>query len=615
MSTATPTHPPFRMTPSAADPLRRSLQWAARPAVERALALPALNNIYAQIQGWVGDERHFADKALDALGVRYRVREDELALIPKQGPLVVVANHPFGGIEGMVLCSLLRRVRPDDTKLLANYLLAAIPELRDTFFFVDPFGTPAAAKRNLASMRGAIDHVKAGGCLGVFPAGEVSHLKLRRRTIDDPPWSKTVGKIVQRTGATVVPVFFHGRNSALFQIAGLLHPRLRTAMLPREMLKKKRGRIRLRIGNPLPDKRVASFADPEALTSYLRVRTYVLKPERWRDRRADDAPAAAGQQPVIDPLPRELLVDELAALPAEHKLLSSRDMDVYIAPMDRLPNMIREIGRVREVAFRKVGEGTGKPLDLDRFDQTYQHLIVWDRAQHQVVGAYRLGQTDRILPRHGVEGLYTATLFHFKRKLLEQINPALELGRSFVHPDYQRSFAPLMLLWQGIGHYVVREPRYRHLFGTVSISADYTSMTKQLLMSFLEAHNNALPKIAKLAKAKNPPRRRPPRGWEAQEFSTTVRDVGEVNELIADLEADGKHMPVLLRQYLKLNGKLLGFNIDPDFGNVLDGLMLFDITEIPRPILRKYLTKEGAASFLAYHGVQAEATPLAQAEA
>ncbi len=602
MSTATPSLTPFRMDPSAPDPVRRSLLRAVRPAMERVLAFPQLNEIYAQIMSWVGDERHFADKALDALGVRYRVRDAELALIPKEGPLVIVANHPFGGVEGMVLCSLLRRVRPHDTKLLANYLLAAIPELRDAFFFVDPFGTPESTRKNLASMRGAIDHVKDGGCLGVFPAGEVSHLKLRRRTIDDPPWSPTVARIVQRTGATVVPVFFDGRNSALFQIAGLVHPRLRTAMLPREMLKKKRGRIRLRIGNPLPAKRIESFADPEALTSYFRVRTYVLKPERWRDRQAGEAATPAGMVPIIDPLPREALIDELAALPPESRLLSSGDMDVVIASMDHLPSVIREIGRLRELAFRQVGEGTGKPLDLDRFDPAYLHLIVWDRANHQIVGAYRLGQTDRILPRDGVEGLYTATLFHFKRKLLEQISPALELGRSFVHPDYQRSFAPLMLLWQGIGHYVVREPRYRHLFGTVSISADYTSMTKQLLMSFLEAHR-ALPQLAKLAKAKNPPRRRPPRGWEAQEFSTTVRDVGEVNELIADLEADGKHMPVLLRQYLKLNGKLLGFNIDPDFGNVLDGLMLFDITQIPGPILRKYLSKDGAASFLKYHGV------------
>jgi len=270
--------------------------------------------------------------------------------------------------------------------------------------------------------------------------------------------------------------------------------------------------------------------------------------------------------------------------------------------MGQLPPVGREIGRPRGVALRQGGGGTGKALDLDRFDETYLHLVVWDRTQHNIVGRYRLGQTDKILPQQGIDGLYTATLFHFKRRLLEQISPSLELGRSFVHPDYQKSFAPLMLLWTGIGHYLVANPHYRHLFGTVSISADYSSMTKQLLMTFLE-NNSAIPGAGKLLKPKNPPRRQPPRGWEAQEFSTVVRDVGEVNELVAELESDGKHMPVLLRQYLKLNGKLFGFNIDPDFGNVLDGLMLFDVTEIPRPMLNKYLSKDGAAGYLSHHGV------------
>jgi len=602
MSTGSINLEPFQVPSSTAgDPLRRTLAWAVRPAVERVLAFPTMNGLYAQIHSWAGDERHFADKALDALSVSYRARADELQNIPKTGPLVVVANHPFGGIEGMILCSLLRRVRPHDAKLLANYMLWVIPELRDSFFFVDPFGTPESAKRNLASVRDAIAHVKAGGCLGVFPAGEVSHFKLRRRTIDDPPWSKTVGKIVQRTGATVVPLFFDGRNSVLFQLAGMVHPRLRTAMLPREMLKKRRGRVRLRVGKPLPAKRIESFDDPEALTSYLRVRTYVLKPTlRWRNRPRTHPEVAPGQEQVIDPLPRAALIDEIATLPEAQKLLSSGDMEVVIGRRAQLPTVVREIGRLREIAFRKVGEGTGRSFDLDRFDDTYLHLVVWDNAKHSIVGSYRLGPTDEILPRDGVGGLYTATLFHFKRRLLEQLTPALELGRSFVHPDYQRSFAPLMLLWQGIGRYVVLHPRYRHLFGTVSISADYTSMTKQLLMSFLENHHETLPALTRLLKPKNPPRRQPPRGWEAQEFSTVVRDVSEVNELIADLEADGKHMPVLLRQYLKLNGKLLGFNIDPDFGNVLDGLMLFNIAEIPRPTLNKYLGKEGAASFLAY---------------
>jgi len=261
-----------------------------------------------------------------------------------------------------------------------------------------------------------------------------------------------------------------------------------------------------------------------------------------------------------------------------------------------------EIGRLRELSFRQVGEGTGRSTDIDRFDTYYIHLFVWDRPNAKIVGAYRLGPTDQVLVRFGRKGLYTSTLFHLRRRLLEQMGPALELGRSFVHPDYQKSYAPLMLLWKGIGHYVAARPRYRHLFGCVSISANYTSMSKQLLMSFLRG-NEFETDLSRLLKPKNPPRLNPPRGWKARDFSTIVGDLNDVNQMVSELEQDGKTMPVLLRQYLKLNAKLLGFNVDPDFGDVLDGLMLFDLPHLPKAIGERYLGKQGFANLRDHHGI------------
>lgn len=571
--------------------------------IEHALALPALNDVYADIYSRLGEGRHFADTALDVLGVRPRVLGGEPGRIPATGPLVAVANHPYGGIEGLILCSVLRRVRPD-VKLLANYMLSVIPELRDDFFFVDPFGGPEAARRNMASMRAATEWVAGGGALGVFPAGEVSHLKLRKRTVADPDWSRTVGKIVKRSGATVVPAFFYGRNSAFFQVVGMIHPRVRTTMLVRELLRKRGQTFRLRIGSAISPTRIQNFPDPDALTSYLRVRTYILKSRDARlerERRLTLATDAVKGEPIVGAQPAEAMVDEVASLPVDQRLLTSGSMDVIIGSAEQFPTVLREIGRLREITFRKVGEGTGRSIDLDRFDQHYQHLVVWDREAASVVGAYRLGLTDHILPTLGVDGLYTSTLFRFKHRLLEQISPAIELGRSFIHPDHQRRFAPLMLLWQGVGRFVAKNMRYRHLFGTVSISAEYTSMSKQLLMSFLQTHR-ALPQLAGLLKPKNPPRQRPCADWDAADFSTVVSDVGGVNELLADLEADGKTMPILLRQYLKLNGKLLGLNIDPEFGNVLDGLMLFDVLDMPRPVLEKYMGAGSISAYLDRHG-------------
>ena len=245
------------------------------------------------------------------------------------------------------------------------------------------------------------------------------------------------------------------------------------------------------------------------------------------------------------------------------------------------PNILTELGRLRELAFRAVKEGSGKPLDLESYDSYYDHLFIWDREKLRIVGAYRLGGTDRILPEHGRSGLYTSSLFRIKRGLLDQIDPAIELGRSFVRLEEQKSFAPLMLLWRGISLYVCRYPRYRYLFGPVSISAAYSSMSKRLLMRFLEIHSS-LPQLGKLIKPRNPPRMRGHRSVDPAQFSMVVRDLKEVNELISELEADGKSMPVLVRQYLKLGGQLLGFNIDPEFGDVLDGLMLFDVPAMDR---------------------------------
>lgn len=374
-------------------------------------------------------------------------------------------------------------------------------------------------------------------------------------------------------------------------------------MLIRELLKKRDHTFRLRFGSVIPPSRSQTFNDPKSLTSYLRVRTYILKSRdarMERERRLGLAHEMGKGKPIADPQPVEAMIDEVASLPDDQHLLTSGDMDVFIGEADQLPTLLREIGRLREITFRQVGEGTGRSVDLDRFDEHYKHLVVWDRKQAGIIGAYRLGLTDQILPAMGVDGLYTSTLFRFKRNLLEQVSPAIELGRSFIHPDYQKRFSPLMLLWQGIGRFIARNTRYRHLFGTVSISAEYTSMSKQLLMNFLQTHRS-LPQLAGLLKPKNPPNMRPHTDWDPAEFSTVVSDVNGVNELLADLEADGKTMPVLLRQYLKLNGRLLGLNIDPEFGNVLDGLMLFDILDISRPVLKKYMGGDALPVYLARH--------------
>jgi len=596
---------PFRIpSPEQSSIKGTAVRWSL-PLVENVLAFPRMNLIYARLRR-ARSEKHFAEAVIDELGIDWEPDIAAWERIPKTGPLVVVANHPFGGIEGMILMALLHRVRPD-ARVMANYLLGLLPELRSSLIQVDPFGGGDASRRNLAPMREAISWVKAGGVLGVFPAGEVSHLSLKRREVTDPAWSSTVARIVKRSGAAVLPMFFDGRNSRLFQSLGLVHPRLRTIMLPREMLKRQDTRIDMEIGRVIPHKQLARYEDSDEMTAYLRLRTYLLKSQAPSGRRPalptgnEIDPRDGVYEKIIDAEPTERLEAEINALPSSHLLAKSSDLNVYYAATDQIPACMREIGRLREITFRKVGEGTGKAADIDKFDAHYTHLFIWNTAQRHIVGAYRFARADQVLNEHGIDGLYTSTLFKIKSGLLKQIDRALELGRSFVRLEYQKSYAPLMLLWKGIGQYLVRHPQYRALFGAVSISNDYHDMTKQLLVNFLR-NNGYAGDLAKLVKAKNPLRRRRRLDLDRGLLAAVVRDVRDVDELVAEIEIDHKYMPVLLRQYLKLNGKLLGFNVDPDFGNVLDGLMLIELENVERQTLKKYLGSKEAEAYLAYRG-------------
>lgn len=578
-------------------PANRFLSLVRRP-LEKLVGLDGVNEFYHQVRHRTGASpvRHlFLQNVLRQLHTRLNVSPDDLANIPATGPLVVVANHPFGGIEGILLASLLVSIRPD-VKVMANYLLHRVPELRDLFIFVDPFGGPQAARNNVRGLRESLNWLEQGGVLAIFPAGTVSYLDVRRREIADPQWSDTVGRIVRRSQASVVPVFFEGSNGALFQLAGLVHPKLRTAMLPREFLNKRRNTMNIRVGRAIAFSKLKAFEDDRDLTEHLRRRTYLL---RYRDQSQKSQPATENSEPyetIIPAVDPALLHKDVAALPASALLVEGGEMRVYLATAHRLPHVLREIGRLREITFRLTGEGTGKSLDIDQYDDYYQHLFIWNEKTSEVVGAYRLGETDRILATRGIHGLYTSTLFKFKPAIIQKLNPALEMGRSFVRPEYQRSFSPLMLLWKGIGAVLVRKPQNRILFGPVSISNNYNTKSRQLMISFLQMQN-LLPNLSKLVKAKNP--------MPLKKVSSIASgDLDEVSELVSQIESDQKGIPVLIKQYLKLGGQMLGFNLDPNFSDVVDGLVYVDLDQTDRRVLEKYMGKEGFAEFAAFGAAQ-----------
>lgn len=584
-----------------------------RPPLESLLCLGGLNAVYDRVRT-PGAEApvpplEFCEAVLADLDIAVNIATRELERIPKSGAVVVVANHPFGGIEGLILAAALLRVRPD-AKVLVNEMLAMIPELRPLWILVDVLsGKGHAAMKNTRGLKESLAHLRKGGVLGVFPAGTVSHLHLSQRRVTDPAWSPHVAALARKTGAAVVPVFFAGSNRAVFQIAGLLNAKLRTALLPREFLAKRHARVRMRIGTPVRAERLATFADDARCIAYLRRRTDALGaavPEEFRVSsfdfrvpwpRLETRNSKLETVPSASPRTLALVADEIASVPASALLAEAGEFRVYKARARQIPHGLRELGRLREATFRAVGEGSGQAVD---FDRSYVHLLLCHVPTRRIAGAYRLGLSDRILPRWGRAGLYTSTLFRLSPHLFGRLGPCVELGRSFVVEEHQRSFAPLMLLWKGIGAFLVRNPRYRYLFGPVSISQRYSPASRALMVDFLSREDQrsawspwVTPKTP-FAVRKAAPAHVLRLGYE-------LRDADELDAVVSDIEPGGEGMPVLLRHYLRMGARPLAFNVDPAFGNCIDGLCLIDAASTAARSLHKYMGKEGAGEFLGRH--------------
>jgi putative hemolysin len=581
----------------------QDLSWRDR-LISKILCLDKVNQVYRQINK-NGGPRRFLQELLEALAVTYRCHEKDILAIPASGPVIVVANHPFGVIEGIILANIFATRRPE-AKILANHLLAAIRELHDLFIFVDPFQQNGAVQKNISPLRSALKWLQRGGLLAVFPAGEVAHWQWRQRQIADPSWQESVAWLIRKSRAAVVPVYIHGANSLFFQILGLLHARLRTAMLPRELFNKTGQTIELRIGNAIPFRKLETFAGNGEMLDYLRLRTDILKTQYQKAKGRNRLPAPrslfcrpACPRPVASSGDRDRLHQEVKGLPPEQQLVKKGEYTVYYGQARQIPQVLQEIGRLRELTFRQAHEGTGQPIDLDKFDRDYLHLFLWHEKERELVGAYRLGATDYLPGRYGENGLYTRTLFNYDQRLLRQIHPALELGRSFVRGEYQKNYSPLLLLWKGIGAFVAQSPRYSILFGAVSINNQYHLVSQQLMAMSLKI-NNYIPELSKLVKARKVAVKFADK-FDFIETHQVIHDMDEVSELVAEIEPDNKGIPILLKHYLKMGGKIMGFNRDPDFNNALDVFIVVDLLNSPRKLIELYFGKKGAETFYSYH--------------
>lgn len=536
--------------------------------------LGEINRLFDEAADYQGPA--FADHLLENMGLTIDVAPEQMENIPKEGGFIVVSNHPFGGIEGVMLLSVVAKRRPD-FKLMANFILSHIPNLKDCFFSVNPFEKNPEWKSSVGGVKGAIQHVAAGNGLGIFPAGEVSRYHGHDYP-EDLPWSNSIARLVKNAGVPVIPVFWDGQNSRRFYRWDKINSMLGTARLTRELANKRDQSVILQIGKPILPAEIEGYQKPAELAAYLRSRSYALEaninkaqPETANDKWAPIEPARD----------KQLLIQELDAIRGKSFLFSAATFECFLADYDDIPNLIHELGRLREEAFRFIGEGTGKSLDTDEFDHHYKHLILWDNKKQQVVGAYRLGFGDEIMRDKGIKGFYVSTLFKLDESFGETLKKTIELGRSFVAVEYQREVLSLVLLLRGLAVVVTRNPEIEHFIGPVSISSWYPKFYQSMIVKYVtEKH----PVDGKLAHVASPTTPFQPDFLKVDPdvLSRDYMDsVDKFDKFMFRLSNGAYRMPTLFKKYLKLNAKFLCFNVDPDFNDTLDALLFLTFTDFP----------------------------------
>ncbi|MCO5934347.1 lysophospholipid acyltransferase family protein [Mucilaginibacter sp. RB4R14] len=544
-----------------------------------------VNDLFAQAQPKQGPD--FVDAILKGCGIEIEFDERELRHIPKDGAFIALANHPYGGIEGLILLKILTMVRPD-AKLMANFLLKKIPNLSDYFIAVNPFENVEHSS-SISGLKNTLELLNNGTPIGIFPAGEVSTFKLEKREVTDRLWHPVVGKIIAKAKVPVVPIYFHGNNGLLFNLLSMIHPALRTAKLPSELFNKQGQTIKLRIGKPIKVENIPDNRNSASILNFLRAKTYALGAGLDEEKKLFNPrnlfKIKSLPEAIVPEISAIKLEKEIDGLRENYKVWTEKNYEVYITPTSQIPTVIREIGRLREITFREVGEGTNKATDLDEYDIYYHHLFIWDTEGRMIVGAYRLGLGDEIFYGVGKKGFYINELFKIKEQFTPVLKKSLELGRSWIRKEYQLKPLPLFLLWKGILKFVIDNPRYRYLIGPVSISNSFSQFSKSLIVDYIN-RNHFDHELAQYVK----PRKKFKVNFENID-TDLLMSAGDtfkgLDNLISEVEAHNMKVPVLLRQYLTLNAHIISFNIDPKFADCLDGFLVLDLEQVPQDMLEK----------------------------
>lgn len=567
-------------------------------AIMRFTKINEVNKLYDILKEKKGKD--FFDSFVRERNLKYIVFEEDLIKIPKTGPFILVSNHPLGAIDGILMAKILTEIRPD-FKVMGNFLLEKIEPMRPFVISVNPFEGRKELKDSATGMRASLKHLETGGCIGIFPAGEVSNKNNQYGEILDKKWGKTALKLIKMAKVPVVPMYFHAKNSRLFYQVSKIHPDLQTLLLPAEMMHNREKPIRIRIGKPISVKVLDDHDTIDEMGEFLQKKIYMLK--SYYERRKSIAaqlklpnlklnfPLTKEEnvvQNIIDETPQSDLINDIESLYKKDKMLFRNGIyEVFFATYTEIPSIMREIGRQRELTFRAIGEGSNLPFDLDGYDEHYHHLFLWDNKEQKLAGAYRMALGSEVMKKHGIDGFYTSSLFEFDQELQPFFRKVIEMGRAYISIEYQQKPLPLFLLWRGIVHVCLRNPEHKFLMGGVSISDKFSEFSKSLMIEFMRSHyyDSAVaqyihPKHEFKVKLKDRDKH--------LFFDEVESDLNKLDKIIDDLEPEMR-LPVLIKKYIKQNAKVISFNVDPSFNDAIDGLMYIRISELPESTIKPVL--------------------------
>ncbi|MBQ0118113.1 MAG: lysophospholipid acyltransferase family protein [Flavobacterium sp.] len=559
-----------------------------------------LNKIYDKTHHL--ESLDFIHAILKDFKVKIEIPEEDLKRLPKEGPYITISNHPLGGIDGILLMKIMLEHDPN-FRIIANFLLQEIEPLKPIIMPVNPFDTHKDVKSSVIGLKETLRHLSDGKPLGIFPAGEVSTIK-EGKIMLDKPWEESALKIIRKANVPVVPIYFHAKNSRLFYLLSKISPILRTFKLPSELLTQKNRIIKIRIGKPISvNEQNEHNQSIEEYTEFLRKKTYILSNafEETENKLLSKetlqnltTPKSPKPKKIVHAANQDKIEAEIAEIRKDlgkNRLLSSKNYEVFFVSADKIPNILHEIGRLREITFREIGEGTNESTDIDKFDKYYYHMFLWDSDAKKIAGAYRMGLGSEIFPKYGIDGFYMQELFKFEPELHKMMSESIEMGRAFIISEYQQKPMPLFLLWKGIVHTTLRHPEHKYLIGGVSISNQFSDFSKSLMIEFMKSHYYD-PYIAQFIRPKMEYKVKLKDEDKDFIFNATEADLNKFDKLIDEIEPGSLRLPVLIKKYIKQNARVIAFNVDPLFNNSVDGLMYIRIADLPestvKPVMEEF---------------------------